>query len=149
MSNKDDFQDLLQEAFHTYRLYLECLKIDIGGVTNIPLLKWPDLAQAAINYAEAVTPEQRKSTRTILRTDLCVLIAKPIEIIYQSAREHIAKHIGKEPKIVALSSEEMYKFPVQYKNRLVPEVNNLFKTLSTMTGIEYPELYRRNNGSNS
>lgn len=153
---KADLQDLLQEGFHTYQLYLQCTKIDIGGVSNLPLLKWPDVAQSALNYAEAIQKNHElwangdewsdaeiKTARTLLKTDLCVAVVKPIELIYKSTREHVTKHIGKEPKQIPLSQEEACKFPIQYKNRLIDGVNDLFKTLSTMTGTEYPELRKR------
>jgi hypothetical protein len=147
MAQRDDLQKLLKEAFHTYQLYLQCMKIDIGGISHLPLLKWPDVAQSALNYAEALenenSPEEVKIVRTLLRTDLCIAIAKPIEVIYKSTKDHVAKHFGKEPKSVPLSFEELGKFPVQYKNRLMLATNDLFKTLTTMTGVDYPELNKR------
>ena len=148
----DNLQGLLQEAFHTYQLYLQCMKIDIGGVSQLPLLKWPDVAQSAIKYAEALeckNPIDAESTleidnfRALLRADLCVTVAGPLEAIYSSTREHITKHLGKPPKSMVLNPEEIYKSPVHYKNRLILAINDLFKTLGTMTGIEYPELNKR------
>ena len=159
MAQRDDLQEFLKEAFHTYQLYLECMKIDIGGVSNLPLLKWPDVAQSAIQYAmawenknplETRDTHEIKTYRAVLREDLCVAITKPIEVIYKSTKEHISKHIGKAPIGVPLSYEESWKFPVQYKNRLIVAVNDLFKTLETMTGTKYPKLNKRAiNGSHS
>jgi hypothetical protein len=159
MAQRDNLQEFLQEAFHTYQLYLECMKIEIGGIGHLPLLKWPDVAQSAISYAEAWEnknpletrdTEEIKSARGVLRQDLCVAISGPIEAIYKSTREHVTKHIGKEPKGIPLSYEESWKFPVQYKNRLIMATNDLFKTLETMTGTKYPKLNKRvTNGSRS
>jgi hypothetical protein len=132
------------------------MDVDVGGVSNLPLLKWPDVAQSALNYAETisktVTSAGRRSdevttARAVLRSDLCIAIAGPIEAMHTSTKEHIKKHIGKEPNLAGLSTEERGKFPVQYKNRLIGEINGMFKTLSTMTGVEYPELRKRDNGS--
>ena len=84
----------------------------------------------------------------MLRMDLCIAIAGPIESMHRSTKEHIKKHLGKAPKTRALSQEERWKFPIKYKNNLIDDLNNMFKTLSTMTGVEYPEL-RKKDGSSS
>jgi hypothetical protein len=148
MAKNDTNQELMQEAFHTYQTYLTCMKIDIGGVSNLPLLKWPDVAQSALAYAEASDTE-KPAARAIFRQDLFIAVAGPIEAMHKSTKEHIKKHIGKDPKTIPYSTEERWKFPIQYKNRLIDDINNMFKTLATMTGVEYPELRKRDDGSRS
>jgi hypothetical protein len=125
---------LLAECMHTYQIYLECT----GS------LKWPDVAESALAYAEAArSGNQKDMDKTIvaLRTDMVEALAVPVEMIYKSVREHITKQLGKEPLLpTVLSREGRHKFPIKYKSHIISATNDMFKTLETLTGTKQPTL---------
>ena len=147
----DRLQELLEEAFHTYQIYLECTGSLSDDRVKLSLLKWPDIAQSAIKLALAL----KKSNETemlsikgdvtevihILETDLYSAIIEPISIIHQSTRERITKVLGKEPASLTKCCEG----PIELKNQMIDSLNKMFTTLETMTIIEYPRLSKRKN----
>ena len=144
--SRESLDDLLLEAFHTYQVYLQCTMILEDPKAKLPLLKWPDIAQSALGYArslENANPDEIKTAKSIVRSDLIMAVAAPIEVIYKSTHERVTKILGKKPNVVPLSHEGRYKFPIHYKNDIITAINNMFKTLETMSGVSYPELRKR------
>lgn len=138
---------LLKEAFHTYQSYLICINVAEDSA-KIPLLKWPDIAQSAINYAlawenknpmETRETEEIKISRSLLLKDLGIVIVAPLEGLNQSLKERIAQILGKEPQTPELKSDK-YDKPIESKKILLKSINNMFRTLETMTGMKYPVL---------
>jgi hypothetical protein len=66
MSKNENLQELLNEAFHTYQLYLKCVGVDIGGISHLSLLKWPDAVQSALNYAETIAKIKKTGSTEML-----------------------------------------------------------------------------------
>ena len=140
-------KNLLKEAFHTYQSYLMCINL-AGDSAKIPLLKWPDVAQSAIEYAiawenknpmEIRETEEIRISREILIQDLGIIIVAPLEGINQSLKERLTQILNKEPQTPKLDSNK-YINPIETKKILLESINNMFKTLETMTGYRYPVL---------
>lgn len=140
-------QQFLKEAFHTYQLYLTCINV-AGDSAKIPLLKWPDVAHSAINYAEAWEKknpleiretEEIKIAKKILIKDLGITIVAPLEGINKGLKERLTQILGKEPQTPQLGAYR-YDNPIKSKKTLLKSINNMFRTLETMTGTKYPVL---------
>jgi len=135
--------DLVKEAFHSYQMYLQ-----LSGVLSTPgaklaLLKWPDIAQTAVFCISSPTIDKL----AILEQDLCIAIIAPIENMYDSMVERLEQLTGKKPAGVEdfgkLIVNKAFKDPCGLKGEMISELNKMFVTLQTITGIEYPEIKGR------
>jgi len=151
----NNLEEMLEEAFHTYQLYLQCTGALTDNQTKLPLLKWPDVAQSALQYARALESELKEvgtndidvafvsndssNNRKLLEADLRIAVVEPLSIIYRSTRERVKELLEKEPAIKAKSDEN----PIKHKNNIILALNELFSTLETMTGVKYSRLNKR------
>lgn len=147
----NDLNLLLKQSFHTYQLYLECASIINNDQIKISLLKWPDIAQSAIN---CILSLERKVDRTsnrllgeeavarkTLTNDLRVAVVMPVSSIYDATKARIRDLTGKDPAIEIKKSND----PIETKNNIIDAINKLFIVLSTLSGVEYPVLYKMEN----
>ena len=147
----NNFEEMLEEAFHTYQLYLECTNILNDQQTKLPLLKWPDVAQSALKYALVLEKENSSKNdvhiaKQILHNDLQIVIVNPILTIYESTQERIKKLFDKSP----VETPNIDDDPIKYKNNIIASINKIFNALETMTGVKYGKLNKRGeNGSHS
>jgi hypothetical protein len=138
----DELNELLQEAFHTYQIYLECTQVLNSG-PHISLLKWPDIAQAAIAWGQAIANQRDvASTRAVLRSDLITAVIAPVEAVHESTRQRIKEVAGVFPPI-KINRGTRYEQPVSYKNDVIAHINDMFATLETLSEIKYPAIRRR------
>ena len=135
--------DLVQEAFHSYQMYLQ-----ISGVIDTPgaklaLLKWPDIAQTAISCINDPTEDKL----AVLRQDLCIAIIAPMENMYDSMVERLEQLTSKKPAGVEdfgkLIVNKAFKDPCGLKKEMISELNKMFVALQIITGIVYPEFKGR------
>lgn len=147
----NDLNLLLKQSFHTYQLYLECASVINNDQIKLSLLKWPDIAQSAIN---CVLSLERKINRTggrllgeeavarkTLVNDLQVSIVMPVSSIYDATKARLRDLTGKDPAIEVKRSDD----PIETKNNIIDAINKLFMVLSTLSGVEYPILYKMEN----
>ena len=138
----NDLDLLLEEAFHTYQIYLECNNVLNDYQVKLNLLKWPDVVQSAL---ETRNTEEIKISRAILEQDLIGTMLMPLKAIYEATKERIEAVIDKSP----MAEVELSEDPITLKNNYIKSINGMFRVLETMTAVQYPTLKEKENGSNS
>lgn len=138
-----NLDELVKEAFHSYQIYLSLSGVLGDQSTKLSLLKWPDIAQMAVECIS--NPSNDKLD--ILHSDLCIAIIAPIENIYNSTVERLKQLTKQEPagiKTVSdLIAQKKFIDPISLKVKVISELNKMFVTLQTLTGVEYPSLKER------
>jgi len=134
---------LVEEAFGSYKIYLELSGVLTDPGAKLALLKWPDIAQIAIEHIQDPSDDKLD----LLYADLCIAIVAPLEKIYDSVVERLEQLTGQKPagveEISHLIMKQSIVNPIDLKFRILSELNKMFVTLQTLTGIEYPSLKER------
>lgn len=134
-------QQLLEEAFHSYQVYLQYSGVLDIHQAKLSLLLWPDIAHSAIKM---IDNPNSKSELALLQKNLKICVVEPIRIIHDSVQERIKQITGKSPaksEEISLKAKEVkYEDPLKAKNMLVESINQMFVTLNTITNVEYPAL---------
>lgn len=137
----NQLDELLKEAFHTYKLYLECTGVlELSGAA-IYLFKWPDATHSAISL---INQPENKHAMLLLQHELKSLIVDPISIIHDAAIDRLAQLSGVHPikaeKIACEAKGSKYQDPFKTKELLIQSINDVFTTINVMTNVEYPTL---------
>lgn len=143
-----DLDELLEESFHTYKLYLECNNVLNDRQVKLSLLKWPDITQSALGYIKALDSKHSLEAQTayqILYDDFIAAIVMPVKAIYDAAYYRVSEVMEKEP----LNKVEPNDNIIILKENYINAINDMFKVLETMTGIEYPTLSKRERNASS
>ena len=156
-SMSSELGQLVAEAFHTYRLYLESASVLNNEQIKLSLLKWPDIVQSAINYIDILEKkivvadgvfglrnrklfqDEETLVKKVLVTDLDIAIVMPIRAIYNSVRQRVLDVTSREPADKVEECDD----PIEFKNRLIVSINGMFGVLKIMTGVEYPVIQKR------
>lgn len=127
---------LLEEAKHSYRIYLELSDFENAKI-KLSLLKWVDVAESAILTLT------NDDTFDQLIGDLEQAAIMPIRLICESVYERVHELQG-SPKMGGLPSEIAsilsIEDVIEQKKELINVTNKMFKTLSILTKQEYPTI---------
>jgi hypothetical protein len=143
MVKVEHLEKLVEEAFGSYRIYLELSGVLTDSGAKLALLKWPDIAQIAIAHIQDPSDDKLD----LLYADLCIAIIAPLEKIYDSTVERLEQLTGQKPagieEVGHLILKKSVVNPIDLKFRIISELNKMFVALHTLTGIEYPPLKER------
>jgi len=130
--------ELLKEAKHSYQVYLQCTGAIETQDAKLALLKWPDIAESAIEYIESNSQDKLE----ILIKDLESALFYPIKTICQATAERAEQALGKPPKAVIIEAETALLNPdkIVAKRGLLKAIDKMFAALHAVTGEHYPEL---------
>lgn len=134
------YSSLCAEALKSYVIFLKHAAFMLDSAPKAVLLKWPDVANAAINLLDNPTEELYKN----LEDDLKTLIFEPVNIIYQSVCDRVCQVLEKPPigiknKVMSALAKKDIDI-VGARDELVSCINELLDILRTMTGSEYQKV---------
>jgi len=137
---------LQKEAEHSYRIYLECSGVLDTNQAKLALLKWPDVASAAINWI--ISPNMERFD--LLGHELHAAVLEPIKMIHEAACDRFVQLTSLDPKkrqwyVENSLPTEIGAIPI--KNVLIDKINLIFEKLSEITSEEYPEIRCYDNSS--
>lgn len=138
------YREWLDEASHSYKVYLMCSGVVNTTDAKLPLLKWPDIAHSSYDLIRTMGMGNDPSPwLKYYERDLGEAIYLPIEYIYQATlkRTLLALSVQELPHVESKAKKARDGNDwVQTKNRLIACINDLFNVLRAVTGMEYPEL---------
>jgi hypothetical protein len=116
MKKIENIKKLVEEAFDSYKIYLEVSGVLVVSGDKLDLL-----------YA-----------------DLCIAVVIPLEKIFEATTERLVQLTGQTPAgvkdIQHMLANRSIVEPIGLKRHIVRELNKMFVTLQTLTGVEYPSL---------
>jgi hypothetical protein len=140
MKKIENIKKLVEEAFDSYKIYLEVSGVLVVPEAKLALLKWPDIAQIAIECIGSMSGDKLD----LLYADLCIAVVIPLEKIFEATTERLVQLTGQTPAgvkdIQHMLANRSIVEPIGLKRHIVRELNKMFVTLQTLTGVEYPSL---------
>lgn len=120
---------LAREACDSYAMYLTYSGVLDTHEAKLSLLKWPDVAMAAIESLE----NDQADLRSLINDDLNIIIYTPIRIIFESFRARL-NGLGIDWDDVANKADDVRKAnPIAAKRLLLPEINKMAAHLNRLT----------------